>query len=219
MASKKLTSIFFSDNLSKQSEAELEKHSQLHSFNKGEAIVHKGQKVGGAYLVKSGVLRIYTLDFNGNEKPIYTLNAGEICIFSINCIFKQIVYPAWVTVDTEIAQVLSIPTKVFRLLYENEPSVRDYVLDSLSERIFDLMSSIEQTSIYDISHRINSFLVRSCPNDQTLNISHQEIAARLGTAREVVSRHLKQLENNGYIQLSRMKITITLPEELAKISS
>ena len=209
----------FSNELSDNSLTTLDNNAKKLSFNKGKTIIHKGQKIGGAYLVQSGTLRIYTMDSNGNEKPIYNLNSDEICVFSINCILKQIVYPAWVTVDTETAQVLAIPTPTFRSLYENEPMVRDFVMDSLSERIFDLMSSIEEASIYDINHRINSFLIRACPDDQVLNISHQEIATRLGTAREVVSRHLKQLEKSSYLKLSRMHIKILLPEALAKISA
>lgn len=197
--------------------AELNSNTKLYSFNKGETIVHKGQMIGGAYLVQTGKLRIYTMDSNGNEKPIYGLTTGEICMFSINCILKKIAYPAWVTVDSEEANVISIPTSTFRHLYKNEPIVRDYVFNSMSQRIFDLMSSIEETSIYDLGYRINSYLVRSCPEDKILHISHQDIASSLGSAREVISRHLKQLEKSGYIKLSRMKIEILLLEALAKI--
>lgn len=218
MTNGKNIALFFSSSLSEHSQSTLEKQTKLFCFKKGDVIVRKGQKVGGAYLLKSGTLRIYTLDTSGNEKPIYNLSAGEICLFSINCILKQVVYPAWVTVDTDSAEVIAIPTTAFRSLYDNEPYVREYVLNALSERIFDLMSAIEETSIYDINHRINSFLVRACPDDQVLNISHQDIATRLGTAREVVSRHLKQLEKRGYLKLSRMKITLLLPEELAALS-
>jgi len=213
----KNTPFNFLNKMSKNSIGELKRNSENFSYKKGELIVFKGQKIGGAYLVQSGTLRIYTMDANGNEKPIYSLNAGEICIFSINCIFSQIAYPAWVTVDSEDASVLAIPTTTFRQLYESEKAVQDYVLNSMSQRIFDLMSSIEEVSIYDLEYRINSFLVRSCPNDQTLHVSHQDIAVNLGTAREVVSRHLKRLEKSGYIKLSRMKIQILLPKELAEI--
>ena len=209
--------ISFANKMSDRILSELKLHSENHHFKKDETIIHKGQEIGGAYIVLSGTLRIFTMDLQGNEKPIYSLNAGEICIFSINCIFKRIVYPAWVKVDSKSANVLAIPTVKFKELYDMESSVRDYVLNSMSERIFDLMSSIEEVSIYDLGHRINSFLVRSYSSNQILHISHQDIATSLGTAREVVSRHLKLLEKIGYVELSRMKIKILLPEKLAEI--
>jgi CRP/FNR family transcriptional regulator len=158
------------------------------------------------------------MDSNGNEKPIYNLSQGEICIFSINCIFTKVVYPAWVTIDSPEAKILSIQTSTFKYLYENESAVKEFVFNSMSQRIFDLMSSIEEITLYDVDYRINSFLVRSCPENQILQLSHQDIASTLGTAREVVSRHLKELEKKGYIELSRMNIKIILPEALAKIS-
>lgn len=208
----------FLNQLSEQALAELNSKTTAHRFNQGEVIIHKGQKIGGAYLVQSGTLRVYTMDINGNEKPIYSLNAGEICIFSMDCVLRQVVYPAWVTVDSDSVEVFAIPTATFKHLYENEPTVRDYLLNSLSQRVFDLMSAIEEVSIYDLEHRINSFLVRACPVDHIITMSHNDIAVRLGTAREVVSRHLKLLEKQGYIELSRMKIKILSPETLASIT-
>ncbi len=209
----------FVDSLSSESVITLNQEVKKLNFKKDDVIIRKGQKVGGVYLVCSGRLRIFSMDSKGVEKPIYSLDAGEICIFSINCILKKILYPAWVTVDSAKAEVISIPTIIFRNLYDNEPSVRDYVTDALSLRIFDLMSRIEDVTVFDLGARINSFLVRSCNEGGIIQMSHQEIANRLGTAREVVSRHLKHLEKCGYITLSRMRVEVLLPQELAKISS
>lgn len=218
MLSSKNQNLFsFPNDISDNAISKLNSNAKSLSFEKGETIVHKGQKIGGAYLVQSGILRIYTIDSNGNEKPIYNLCQGEICIFSINCIFTKVVYPAWVTIDSPEANILSIPTPTFKYLYENESAIKDFVFNSMSQRIFDLMSSIEEITLYDLDYRINSFLVRSCPESQILQLSHQDIASTLGTAREVVSRYLKCLERQGYIELSRMKIKILLPEALANI--
>lgn len=207
----------FFKGLSSSSQVGLQRDARCQTFQQGEVIIHKGQAVGGAYIALAGELRIYTLDANGYEKPIYSLQSGEVCVFSLNCVFKQVVYPAWVTIDSKEADVLAIPASHFRALYESEPVVRDYVLDSMSQQIFDLMSSVEEVAVHDIGYRINSFLIRLCPSDQVLTIGHQEIATRLGTAREVVSRHLKALEKAELIRLSRMKITILQPQALAAI--
>ncbi len=205
----------FIESLSQDAISKLIKDATSTTFHKGDDIVHKGQEIGGVYIVTEGKLRIYTMDSKGNEKPIYHLTSGEICIFSVNSVLKEVVYPAWVSIDSEQATILSIPTNSFRRSYDQDLCVREYVLNSLSNRIFDLMSSIEETSIYEVPHRINSFLVRSCPNNGILALSHQEIADNVGTAREVVSRHLKNLEHEDLIILSRRKIEIPSPEKLA----
>lgn len=205
----------FLDGLSASARAAINQNASELLPKSNETIIHKGDTIGGAFLVESGRLRVYTIDLQGNEKPIYNVCSGELCIFSVNCIFNKILYPAWVTNESKNTRILSIPTSTFQLLYEQELFVRDYIVDSLAKRIFDLMSSIEEVSTHDIGQRINSYLVRSCPKDRILRVSHQEIAKHLGTAREVVSRHLKRLEKSGLVKLSRMKIEITSPNELA----
>ncbi|MCV6615142.1 MAG: Crp/Fnr family transcriptional regulator, partial [Cellvibrionaceae bacterium] len=198
----------FIQQLSVASRQQLVSEVQSIAVKRGQTIIQKGQAVAGAYFVAEGSLRIYALDHNGNEKPIYQLIAGEICVFSINCVLGKVRYPAWVGVESDTALVQAIPAPLFRRLYETETAARDYVFNSLSQQMFDLMSQIEEVSTQDLDSRINSFLVRACPEDGVLKISHQEIAERLGTAREVVSRHLKSLEQQGLLKLGRMRVEL-----------
>lgn len=207
----------FVQYLSDASRIKLQRHMQRLSPKQGDTVIYKGDSMNGVFLVESGKLRVYTLDSKGNEKPIYHVTAGDLCVFSINCIFSKMLYPAWVQNESEDTHIISIPASVFQELYQNELSVRDYVVNSLSAHIFNLMSSLEEVSIHDVGQRINSYLVRACPEDHILHISHQEIAQHLGTAREVVSRHLKTLEKAGYIELSRMKIKVLSSVDLAAL--
>lgn len=207
----------FTQHLSEAAQQKLERHIHRLTPKQGETVIYKGDAMNGVFLVESGKLRVYTLDSNGNEKPIYHVTSGDLCVFSINCIFSKMLYPAWVQNESEDTRIMSIPASIFQELYEEELSVRDYVVNSLSTHIFNLMSSLEEVSIHDVGQRINSYLVRACPEDHVLHISHQDIAQHLGTAREVVSRHLKSLEKAGYIELSRMKIKILSSVDLAAL--
>jgi CRP-like cAMP-binding protein len=131
------------------------------TFKKGEVVIQKGQNIEGVYVVKHGALRIYTLDSNGNEKPIDNLNAGEICVFSISSIMNKIIFPAWVTIDSESADVFFIPAQTFKHLYESDPFVRKFVLEAMSLRIYNMMGLVEESATYDTGTRINNFLLRS----------------------------------------------------------
>ena len=214
-----MSSIFpFYNEISNASREALQSESKHYTFYKSEVIIHKGQKLSGIYIVDSGVLRVYSLDFDGNEKPIYWLSSGDVCIFSINCALRKTAYPAWVTIDSDEAEVFHVPISTFRAMYESESAAREYILEVMSQRIFDLMTLIEETAIVDLGSRINSFLVRTCNDENIVTMSHQHIADSLGTAREVVSRHLKKLEKDGFIELSRMKILVLSPQKLARLS-
>lgn len=207
----------FINELSPNSLSDIQQNIKTLSFNKGAMVIEKGQKIEGVYIVKSGYMRIFSLDINGNEKAIDSLSTGEICVFSMNCILNQLVFPAWLKVDSNKAEIIAIPADTFKRVYQKEPSVSGFMLEAMSKRIYSMMAIIEETTTFDIGSRINNFLVRSCPENGIINISHQEIASRLGTAREVVSRHLKELEKQQLIRLSRLRIDIISAQALAEI--
>ncbi len=217
MSGTDFTANAFTQGLSETTLLALQRHSRRLQPQLGDTVIYKGDAMNGVFLVESGRLRVYTIDDQGNEKPIYHVSAGDLCVFSIQCIFSKMLYPAWVKNESKDTVIASIPAGIFKELYDSEQPIRDYVVNALSTHIFNLMSSLEEVSIQDMGQRINSFLVRSCPEDHVLHISHQEIAQHLGTAREVVSRHLKQLERTGYVELSRMKIRIISSVRLAAL--
>ena len=86
-------------------------------------ILHKGAKTSGAYVVTQGRLRVFSIAPSGSEATLYVIDPGETCILALNCLFNDLLYPAWVSSEprTEIAV---IPGAVYRKLFENEPSMR-----------------------------------------------------------------------------------------------
>lgn len=186
------------------------------TFQKGEVVVRKGQVMSGVYVVHSGALRIFTLDSNGIEKPIDNIRPGEMCLFSLECIMKRLSFPAWLKVDSPQAEIKFVSGSTFRKVYLEEPSLRDSIFEASLRRIYSMMAVIEKTLVYDIGARINHFLLHECPENNIIELSHQDIADRVGTSRESVSKHLKSMENVGCIKLERMKIIVNSLEGLAK---
>lgn len=204
-------------NLSASAQKYFEKEVKSFTFSRGEVIVHKGEEVGGVYIVQTGALRIFTLDPRGIEKTIDHVYSGEICLFSVDCIMKRLTYPAWLKIDSPEAKVKYISAFAFREVYVDEPSLRDFIFEAMSRRIYSMMSVIEETLTHDVGSRINHFLLRECPVTRVIELSHQDIADRVGTSREVVSKHLKSLEKLGHIKLARLKVIVNSSEELAKL--
>ncbi len=182
----------------------------------GDEVLYRGQPVAGVYLVDSGRLRVYILSNKGIEKTIYFIEPGQSCLFAMDCTFKRIAYPAWVNGDRNSTDVIAIPASTFRQLHESEDVIKRFVFDTMSARIFDLMTSLEEVSVFDLDYRLASFLVRAADSDGKLRLQHQQIAAHLGTAREVVSRLLKQLERAGLVELQRGLISIPDLQALAR---
>jgi len=205
----------FLNDLSHKSLQLLQKELKTHSFAEKTNIIFKGDQVGGVYLVSEGSLRVYNIDMKGRETTLYTIMPGESCLLALNCVFSDLLYPAWVSVDEPDTKVFVIPASIYKQLYNSEKSVRDFSFNILSARVFDLMTTLEEVTMYDLDQRLASFLVRKANNEGIVQISHQEIASHLGTAREVVSRLLKQFEKEELIKTSRGNITLLSPNKLA----
>jgi len=205
----------FLANISPKSQQAIEQGSKSYFFKDRSNIIFKGDKVGGAYLVESGCLRVYSIDAKGKEITLYTVHPGESCLLALNCVFSDLLYPAWVSADSPLTKVLMIPSAVYKQLYTEEEAIRDFTFNTLSARIFDLMSTLEETSCCGLDYRLASFLVRKSDNCGVVHISHQDIASHLGTAREVVSRLLRQFEKDGMLKTARGHIMLIDIQKLA----
>ncbi len=208
LTSETLEKFPFLTQLSPESRREIERSGKNTLFREKGYFIHKGERVSGVILVESGCLRAYNIDGQGKETTLYSVMPGESCLLAVNCVFSDIFYPAWVNVDMPDTKVLMIPAELYRQLYSKEDAVRDFTFNVLSARIFDLMTTLEETCSYEVNYRLASFLVRRANSQGEIRLTHQEIASHLGTAREVVSRLLKVFKNKGLLVTSRGTISI-----------
>ena len=202
-------------NLSATSKNLLERGLQYYLYAQKKQVLHKGQSVSGAYIVVSGQLRVYTLAHDGTEATLYLINPGESCVLALNCIFNDLLYPAWVEAvpGTHVAM---IPGQVFKTLFESETAIRNLTIQALSTVVFRLMSDRELIHTYKLEHRLANFLLLHANTAGCIKLTQQEIASHLGTTREVIARAIGQLVATGHIQTHRNKIVINNPAALAK---
>ena len=171
------------------------------------SVLYKGDTVSGAYLVLTGRLRVFTLTPNGNEATLYFIDPGETCVLALNCLFNNLLYPAWVEAETTTT-VAHIPGTTYRSLFEREPTIQNMTVQTLSTLVFRLMGELEMMHSCHHKQRLANFIVLHTSSLGSLKMTQQQLARHLGTTREVVARLLQEFSNKGYIQTKRGELLI-----------
>lgn len=167
----------------------------------------KGQRVSGAYFVLAGRLRVYSLAPNGNEATLYCIAPGETCVFALNSLFNDLLYPAWVQA-VEPTTLALIPGPLYHRLFAAEAVIRDLTVHTLSTLVFRLMAELEEVHSYKLGQRLANLLLVRASGDGELRMTQQQIACHLGTSREVVARLIGELVDSGLVETGRGRIRI-----------
>jgi CRP/FNR family transcriptional regulator, anaerobic regulatory protein len=170
-------------------------------------VLHKGQAVSGAYLVIAGRLRVFTIAPDGGEATLYFIEPGEACVLALNCLFNNLLYPAWVQaeVPTEIAL---IPGPVYRQLFESERAIQNLTVQALSTLVYRLMAELELVHASTHRQRLVHFILSNADTDGALRITQQQLGRHLGTTREVIARLMQDLVRGGAVRSQRGAIAI-----------
>lgn len=160
-------------------------------------------------IVLSGSVKVMREDEDGREILLYYIKPGETCIMSVLGGINNETSKIKAIVEDK-AEILMIPIEKANLLVQKFPAWNEFVLRLYNKRFEELLSVINAIAFQKIDQRILELLEkkRELSGNNEINITHQQLADELGTAREVVSRLLKQLERDKKIALSRNKITI-----------
>jgi CRP/FNR family transcriptional regulator len=173
----------------------------------GRDIFMEGDAVEAIALMLSGNVRVYKIGEQGREITLYRFGAGESCILTANAIMNQQTFPAVALVESE-AEAIMIPADTFRDWIRRYEEWRNFLFDLLSQRLASVMAIVDEVVFHRMDARIAALLLRRVDQGSVLQITHQEIAAELGTSREVVSRILEGFGDAGLIEASRGQIEI-----------
>ncbi len=187
--------------------AEFLKHAVVKDVPVGATICWEGDTCSHLAIVLSGLVRVYKIGENGREITLYRIEENDSCILTASCILSQIRFPAIAVVEEPVRAVL-IPAPIVRAWTEQYVVWRDYIFSLLSRRLADVITTVEEVAFRRVDVRVAEFLLKLAGTQSPIRITHQEIAFELGTAREVVSRILKDFERERIISLSRGAISI-----------
>jgi CRP/FNR family transcriptional regulator len=174
---------------------------------KGQDVFVEGDHVDAIALLISGVVRVYKIGETGREITLYRFGNGESCILTANAILSQKNFPAVATVEKE-AEAVMIPADSFRDWVRRYDMWREFVFELLSQRLSSVMAIVEEIAFRRMDTRLASLLLERSLRSDLIHITHHEIAAELGSSREVISRILEDFSAQEMIEISRGSIKI-----------
>jgi CRP/FNR family transcriptional regulator len=176
-------------------------------FGHGRILFRAGDPCQGLPLVLNGSVKVQMTGLSGHSIVLYRMGADDICTLSIGCLMTGDAFRAEAVVE-EDAEVFMVPRGLFDRLMEQSGDFRLGIMESYGRRLNDLMLLVEEVAFRRMDERLLHWL-ESRAGQGAISITHQELAVELGTAREVVSRLLKEFERKGMLHLARGKIEFT----------
>lgn len=180
----------------------------------GEIVANENGSCMGVAFVLSGELKMFKVSDGGREISLYTAKAGEICIMTVACLMGQGRNISPVSVVALQDTVLAVVScSVFRYHYTDSPFMQQFFFKNTLEKFYELMALVERLTFKSVAQRLWEHILSNTENGKKpLYTTHAQLAAKLGTSREVVTRKLHEFENAGFIQAERGKITLIEPD-------
>ena len=190
-------------------QAKLSEFGYTKDFKEGETILDDDSYIRAIPIVTKGSIRVMRCDDEGKELFLYYIKAGESCIMSfLGGMHNE---PSVIkAIAEEDIEILFIPIDKVTFLIKEYPEWLDYIFRLYHKRFEELLDVVDAIAFKKIDERLLDFIKRKCKLTKTriLETTHEELANDLGTARVVVSRLLKKMEEDGIVQLGRNKITL-----------
>lgn len=208
---------FWSD-LTADEQKYLQENIQKKSYRKGELLHRTDAGCLGLMAVNSGCLRTYIVSEQGREVTLFRVREKEISVLSASCLMDSIEFEILIEAS-EDTEVLLVPSSVLQRIKEQNLQVELYLYKAATEKFSDVMWTIQQIMFLRIDQRVAQCLWDEMihQNTQSLQLTHDEIARYIGSAREVVSRVMKYLARENVVVLSRGKIEIVDKKKLKSL--
>lgn len=181
--------------------------------------IHNGNECSGVIIVRSGCLRIYIMSEDGKDITLYRLHKGDMCMLSASCVLQSITFDVFADTEDE-SECYVINGSAFSQISERNPQIKIFALETAVSRFSDVMWIMQQILFMSMDKRLAIFLSDESARtaSDTINLTHEQIARYIGSAREVVSRMLKYFANEGIVEVSRKGIKILDKSRLKKLA-
>jgi CRP/FNR family transcriptional regulator len=192
--------------------------SRIVTLKKGARVFGQGSRPDNLLMLLEGTVRVQQMSEAGREIVLYRVQAGESCVMTTACLLAYDDHNAEGVAETEV-KAAAIPRTVFEELISTSKEFRQFVFQSYSRRITDLFFVIDELAFRRVDIRLAEKLVDLQGSDGTIKATHAQLAAELGTAREVISRQLQDFQRKGWVALSRGAVRLDNVDALLALSS
>lgn len=191
--------------------------SKLVDIPKGACVFEPGKAPNNLLFLLEGTVRVQQTLGSGREIVLYRAHAGESCVMTNACLFAYQANAAEGIAETPV-RAASIPKQLFDELLAKSSSFREFVFYAFSKRITDLFQVVGEVAFKRLDARLAEKLIELADDHGIVTTTHQKLSVELGTAREVISRKLKQFQQHGWVEVSRGKVSILNRPELLTLS-
>jgi len=195
----------------------LNTQSQKVTVPANSTVFRQGDACKNYLLVLQGSVKVFSRAENGREIILYRVQNGQSCTLTTACLFANNPYPAEGITEID-STALMIPLPIFNRALAESEEFRRIIFDQYAKRLSDVINLVESLSFGHIDIRLARLLLQLSENSNTIETTHHILATELGSAREVISRQLKEFEKRQIITLQRGSITVTNREELLKVA-
>lgn len=187
----------------------IKQNSIVKNYSPGDVIVSENSHIRSIPLVAKGAIKVIRTDEDGREILLYYIKTGETCVMSFLGGLHREKSKVKAEVEEE-SEIYFLPIDKVSAFIKEHPEWLDYIFRLYHKRFEELLEIVNAIAFKKVDERLLLLLQKKCEltNSKTILITHEQLANELGTARVVVSRLLKQLEETGKVQLGRNKITI-----------
>jgi CRP/FNR family transcriptional regulator len=188
---------------------EIQQFGILQTFKEGDLIMDYGKYVRMMPIVLKGTVKVYRLDEKENEILLYYLSSNESCSMAYSCCLEAKKSEVKAVAEDNV-ELIAIPHVKLDDWLCTYPSWKNYIMRSFNERFIELLKSIESIAFHKLDERLIGYLKEKqrLSGSSVIKASHGLIADELATSRVVISRLLKQLENDKKIILYRNEIKL-----------
>lgn len=201
---KTLSKNLYFDELQEDVIKRISAYTQLREYERGDALFWEGDPCAGLHIIESGSVKLYRVSPQGRQYIISVLTEGATC--------NEV--PAFdggtnpVNVEAlETTRVWVVDAQTLRELIKTNPDYALKVLEKFGQNLRRLVGKVSEMAFYQVTHRL-ARLITEMDDEPRPHWTQEQLAARLGTVREVVSRSLRELEKSGAIRMEDRRIQI-----------
>ncbi|HAE01864.1 MAG TPA: Crp/Fnr family transcriptional regulator [Rhodospirillaceae bacterium] len=196
----------------------LMRESAIVTVPEGTVIFGPGKPPENLLLLLEGRVRVHQISEGGREIVLYRVEAGQSCVLTTACLLAYEDYSAEGVAETDI-RAAAIPRPVFDTLISQSVDFRNFIFTAYSKRITDLFLVIEEIAFQRLDIRLAQKLLDLARGSDQIKVTHQQLAAELGTAREVISRQLGEFQRRDWIQQTRGTLGLLDRDALTNLAS